>query len=276
MTKSDSTRTEAPAALLTVAICTRNRVGFLAKAVASLLDQCGCSVPVLIIDNASTDATPAMARDLAAKHDFIQVYRENELGLSAARNAALATASSEFVIFLDDDATAGPGWIDAYAKFLNGCAANVAAAGGPVKPVFEKPCPAWCDTKSLTLELGSTPFRFESGGPWGGNLALRRATALKVGGFNPKLGRKGNQLGAHEETELFDRLRTDGQEIWWLPDPGIDHFIGAEKLRLCWQLRCEFTQGRSTAVTRLAKRPGAWERGAYATARLFAAPWHLL
>src|SRR2546426_8522794 len=103
-----------PDPLVTVAICTRNRAAFLEKAVHSVLRQITDNTEVLIVDNASTDETPKMAAQLAATNSCVTVCRENELGLSAARNTALVKARGKYVIFLDDDAVAEQGWLEAY------------------------------------------------------------------------------------------------------------------------------------------------------------------
>jgi glycosyltransferase involved in cell wall biosynthesis len=53
----------------------------------------------LIIDNASTDDTPAVAARLAAANPGVNVLREEELGLSAARNAALKNGRGQVCAF---------------------------------------------------------------------------------------------------------------------------------------------------------------------------------
>src|SRR5437868_11999869 len=73
---------------ITIAICTRNRAAFLEKALQSLIPQMHACDELLLIDNASTDRTPEIAAQAAARDPRIKVYREERLGLSAGRNAA--------------------------------------------------------------------------------------------------------------------------------------------------------------------------------------------
>jgi len=278
-TESASDRSLSGAApLITVAICTRNRAGFLKQAVDSLLPQITGDIELLIVDNASTDETPAIAAQLAALNPCVSVCREPELGLSAARNTALAKARGQYVVFLDDDAVAEPGWLDAYCGLLGQPpSGNIAAAGGTVVPRYETALPAWLDPQAHELGGSKRPHAFDSpGGPWGCNFALHRARAIEAGGFNPAYGRKGRSMSAHEETDLFQRLNQAGYEVWWLPAARIQHWVAKERLTLAVHCRSMFSLGRSTALLRLERVSGKMRRGCYFMVRLAAAPFHIV
>ena len=264
--------------LITVAICTRNRAGFLEQAVRSVLPQITDDTEVLIVDNASTDETPKMAAQLAATNPRVTICRENELGLSAARNMALARARGQYVIFLDDDAVAEPGWLAAYRGLLGkALSGNIAAAGGAVCPRYETALPVWLDPRAHKLEGSESPHAFDGpGGPWGCNFALHRARAIEAGGFDPAYGRKGRSMAAHEETDLFQRLNRAGYEVWWLPEARIRHWVAKERLTLAVHCRSMFSLGRSTALLRQQHVSGKLRRGCYFLARLAAAPFHIV
>ena len=137
---NSKTNVRASGPLITVAICTHNRAASLEKAVRSVLRQMTGDTELLIIDNASTDDTPVVAAQLVAANPRVEVVREDELGLSAARNAALKKARGQFVLFLDDDATAEPDWLAAYQRFLSAPpSAKIAVVGGAVFSEFEIP-----------------------------------------------------------------------------------------------------------------------------------------
>jgi glycosyltransferase involved in cell wall biosynthesis len=57
------------------------------------------SIESIVVDDGSTDETSAVAR----AHDASIVVRQENRGLSAARNAGLAAAHGEYVLFLDAD-----------------------------------------------------------------------------------------------------------------------------------------------------------------------------
>ena len=81
-------------------ITTHNREHLLPRAVASVLAQTRPPDEFFIIDDGSTDATAAYLKTLPAA---ARVITQPQRGVSAARNAAIAAARSEWLAFLDDD-----------------------------------------------------------------------------------------------------------------------------------------------------------------------------
>jgi len=86
--------------LVTAAIPTYNRAPFLAGALQSVFAQTFRDVEVLVVDDGSTDETPAV---LASYGDRIRVVRQENLGRSEARNRAVREARSPYLSFLDSD-----------------------------------------------------------------------------------------------------------------------------------------------------------------------------
>lgn len=86
---------------------TRDRARYLGLAIDSALGQGIPGLEVIVVDDGSSDGTPAL---LASYGDRIRVIRrETGSGPSAARNLALAEARGEFVAFLDSDDLWRPG-----------------------------------------------------------------------------------------------------------------------------------------------------------------------
>jgi glycosyltransferase involved in cell wall biosynthesis len=87
---------------VSVIIPTRNRSGLLAMTLHSVLRQQGVDLEVIVVDEASTDDTPAI---LAAPGDpRVRVIRHDvPRGVAAARNHGGADALGEWITFLDDD-----------------------------------------------------------------------------------------------------------------------------------------------------------------------------
>ncbi|MDB6024574.1 MAG: family 2 glycosyl transferase [Verrucomicrobiales bacterium] len=263
--------------VLTVAICTRNRVGFLEKAIASVLEQMMPCVELLIIDNASTDETPKYAQAVAAANSIVRYLREEELGLSAARNTALKCALGTYVLFLDDDAVAKTGWVEKYLSFITKHGKErIGCVGGPVFPAYEKEPPAWFAPNWNLLDYYGETRALAKESPWGGNSAFNKEAAISIGAFNPKLGRRGNFSGAYEESDLIRRMRESQWQIWWLADAGIDHFIPARRILFKALLRERFDGGRSSAIIRLKGIPSALGRNAYRALRICGEPFQCL
>ena len=86
---------------ISVVIPSHNHAGFLPEAVASALGQGTCVGEVVVVDDGSTDSTPAV---VAAMTDpRIRSLRLGGEGPSAARNAGWRASRSDWVFFLDAD-----------------------------------------------------------------------------------------------------------------------------------------------------------------------------
>ncbi|GAB6036044.1 glycosyltransferase [Fundidesulfovibrio butyratiphilus] len=87
--------------LVSVVIPTYNRAGMVGRAVASVLKQTHRDLECLVVDDGSSDDTPAV---LAAMADpRLKVTRQDNRGVSAARNAGLALARGDYLALLDSD-----------------------------------------------------------------------------------------------------------------------------------------------------------------------------
>ncbi|MFW5717681.1 MAG: glycosyltransferase [Spirochaetota bacterium] len=91
------------AGLVSVITPTHNDSAFLRRVVQSVATQ---SVPVLehiIIDDGSTDRTPAILRELASQHPHLLVITQKRAGAALARNAGIDAARGRYIAFLDAD-----------------------------------------------------------------------------------------------------------------------------------------------------------------------------
>lgn len=84
---------------IAIVITTFNHARFLGEAIASALAQTRPADEVIVIDDGSSDDPGAVAARFAG----VRFIRQANAGVSAARNAGLATCRSEMVVFLDAD-----------------------------------------------------------------------------------------------------------------------------------------------------------------------------
>src|SRR5947208_3449562 len=89
--------------LVSVIIPVFNRSRMLVEAVASVLAQTYRPVEIIIVDDGSTDDTPAVADALARQHENVRVIRRANGGVGAARESGRAVMGGEFVQHLDSD-----------------------------------------------------------------------------------------------------------------------------------------------------------------------------
>ena len=98
--------------LTTVIIPTWNRAHLLPISIGSLLRQShDATLDILVVDDGSTDETPAVVEYLADRHPCIRYIRQPHKGVAAARNTGLSRLlpETEIVTFLDSDDASPPG-----------------------------------------------------------------------------------------------------------------------------------------------------------------------
>ena len=167
------------------------------------------------------------------------VLAEPRPGLSLARNRALAWVEDddEVLAFVDDDAVVDPGWGAALAARWDQAPDRVACIGGPIRPRFDSPPPAWVSDHILpaltVLDRGAAlldldPAREEA--VYGANISFRAGPLRRVGGFDPAWGHSGGRTWFGEENEAQVALARLGYTTRYVPDAGVDHVIPAERL----------------------------------------------
>ncbi len=133
---------------ITVVIPARNAAATLGDAVESALAQTLPPAEVLIVDDQSTDETPAVAREFAGR---VRLLPGPGRGPGPARNVGIQVASSPFVAFLDADDL----WVPTALERLHGALRSRPEAGLAYGDVLlEGEEPSWLERKQLA---GSGP-----------------------------------------------------------------------------------------------------------------------
>lgn len=89
--------------LVSAIVPTYNRARQLPRAIDSALAQTHPDIEMLVVDDGSTDGTPEMLRARYGGDTRVRVFRQENRGVSAARNRGIAEARGDFVAFLDSD-----------------------------------------------------------------------------------------------------------------------------------------------------------------------------
>jgi len=89
--------------LVSIIIPVYNRGRMLREAAASALAQSYRPIEIIIVDDGSTDETPAAIAELAARHPETRAARRENGGPGAARETGRQLARGEFIQYLDSD-----------------------------------------------------------------------------------------------------------------------------------------------------------------------------
>lgn len=238
---------------VSVVVCayTQDRWPLIQEAVRSILDQVRGADEVLVV----IDHCPGLEGLCRAHFTDPRVrvlVNSNRRGLSGARNVGVAASRGDIVVFLDDDARALPGWLDAHARHYT--QANVLGVGGTVLPDWEGGAPSWFPPEFgwvvgcsyVGLPTVTTPVR----NPIGANMSFRREVLDAVGGFSESLGRVGLTPVGCEETEVSIRAAKAFPQgrILFEPEAMVRHWV--PRSRRSWSYfahRC-WSEGLSKAV----------------------------
>jgi len=252
--------------LITVAICTRNRARALERTLMSLtaLEPLVSSQwELLIVENGSSDDTAISLRKYAERLPS-RVLVESRIGLSHARNRAIAEARGDYIVWIDDDVIVDAEWLRAYEDaFL--AWPEAAFFGGPITPVLEGTPPHWLelalphvDNAYAARDLGNAPVALTRETlPFGANFVVRTEEQRRHP-FDPELGRRDSALFAGEEWDVLEALLAEGASGRWVPRAGLRHVIAAERQSVRYLRRYYLGNGMSLARTRSAKGEKMW------------------
>jgi Glycosyltransferase like family 2 len=176
-------------------------------ALDSALGQTHPATEIIVCDDGSTDDLDGA---LAPYLDRIVLVRQEHSGISAARNRAIATARSDFIVSLDADDVLAPGNLAASAELLSlrpdldiVCTnANVEFDGTVVRQMYRDD---WrfeiADQRAAILRRCYIAF-------W----CARRSRLLEVGGFD-------EAIASAEDWELWIRMILSGSRAGLVDEP---------------------------------------------------------
>jgi glycosyltransferase involved in cell wall biosynthesis len=238
---------------LSIILCTRNRAASLRHTLAALARvrvPPGHPTELLIVDNASTDDTPAVAAGAAMPDAEVRVISEARVGHANARNAALAAARGRVLVFTDDDVRPPPEWLARMSGPILAGEVDALAGGVRLARHLERP---WMGRVHRTW-LADTGFidPLQPREMVGANMAFGRHVLDLVPAFDPELG-----LGAYGQGEdsLFSwQLVRAGFRLGAALDLHVEHHIDPRRL-----LRESFTAAAARRGRVLAYQRHHWE-----------------
>lgn len=221
-------------------ICTYNREKYLPLLFESIEKQSLSEkdFEVVIINNNSTDNTEVICYGFIEKNPdmVIKYIVEDKQGLSYARNRGIAESTGGILTFLDDDAFLSDSFMETVLRNFEKNP-DVYCIGGKIHLHYEDKPPVWVSKYMAEMfgfyDPGSKPFVYRNRKfPRGSNMSFRKSVFDKVGLFNTKLGRTGENMLAAEEKELFFRIYRMGLKSVYLPQALVYHRVPASRLEL--------------------------------------------
>jgi glycosyltransferase involved in cell wall biosynthesis/GT2 family glycosyltransferase len=235
---------------LSAIICTRDRASELPDAVG-LLVAAGAARDggeIVIVDNASSDATATVAAELAERYPGVRVVYEATPGLSRARNTGAGAARNALLCYLDDDARPGPGWREHIAWALT--RPGVVAAGGPICALWPPgrqtgwPAPGLEQYLSVCERGDADRVLVPPDVAYGANWAIRRDALAAVGGFDSEFGLASGSGVNGDEVVVAWRLQRSGLGVaLYSPLASVGHRIDPRRLNDRWMIERALSGG---------------------------------
>lgn len=181
----------------TIQLCTYNRAALLERVLDACFEQTVASdaYEVVLVNDGSTDETPeVIARAQQRASGAFTVVNQPNSGLAKGRNAGIARARGERVIFIDDDVLPLPNFVEEHLRSHDAQPLAIVRGGAiNVESFDDLPPPVWS-------------IRNYSGNYfWTTNVSVPLATIRAIGGFNESFAEYG-----WEDIDVGLRLRFAG------------------------------------------------------------------
>jgi glycosyltransferase involved in cell wall biosynthesis len=189
-----------PTPLVSVILPTRDRLELLRRAVESVRAQTEGQFELIVVDDASSDDTPAFLQQLAVADPRVRIVRNTlPLGGGGARNAGIKLSRAQWVAFIDDDDEWLPHKLERQLQTLRSNGAVVACSCGYLVRSTSGA------SKIIAVRADTTVQDLLTNNWLGGaSTCVCSSEALRnIGGFDPR-------LRAGQDLDLWVRLRQQG------------------------------------------------------------------
>lgn len=171
---------------ISVVIPTSGRSAALARCLRALESQEGCSFEVVVVDDAPSRNT----LEVDSHDPRVRTVSTTGRGAAAARNAGLAEARADVVVFLDDDLEAEPGLLAQHVHAHEGHQSRIVVGHSNPMPVETNLAAMaaaiwWEDYFRAKRSAAAATFT----DVLTGNMSVRRDTFETIGSFDAEIGR---------------------------------------------------------------------------------------
>src|SRR5262249_46833433 len=173
---------------VSIVVCAYNAASTLRECLESLMHVDYPTYEVILVDDGSRDSTP----QIAAEFPQVRYVRQENHGLSVARNVGAEHSSGEIVAYTDADCVADEDWLRCLVQAMRD--QGTAAVGGPnITPMSD----GW-SAHCVAASPGNPSHvmfddRHAEHVP-GCNMAFRRETIFELGGFDAQFRAAGDDV----------------------------------------------------------------------------------
>ena len=239
---------------ISIIICTYNRSKSLERTLDSIREMAmpiGLEWELIVVDNNSKDDTNKVVEEYQRKCEFsVRYIKEEQQGLSFARNRGVKETKGKIIAFTDDDVLVDKNWLRSISKAFEEY--DVACVGGKILPIWEKCKPKWLTEEYYgclaLLDYGERPLYFDKPNIWGANSAVKAEVFQEYGLFDTSLGRIPGKLYAGEETSLFKKILNGGDKIFYSPQSIVHHIIPKERMAKNYIRKWKFDNGELKGI----------------------------
>lgn len=175
---------------VSVIIPAYNAVATIERTISSVLHQSYPNLEVLVVDDGSTDETPALIRRIADADGRVRLFQKPNGGLVSARNYGIAHASGEFIAPVDADDLWHPEKIEKQVAVMRKHGDEVGLVYTWGRGIDEQ--------DRIVKDLTTSCFRGEvyaalimKGFVGSGSPLVRRRCLDEIGGYDPTLAGRG-------------------------------------------------------------------------------------
>lgn len=247
---------------VSVVICayTEGRWNDLADALKSLERQTHRPSDVVVVIDHNPKLLARVQHELLPRYRFARVVENTEKrGGSGSKNSGVSATTSDWIAFLDDDATAEPDWIQ---RLLETAEAHpdTMGVGGWVFPRWtaDTPeaaiAPAWFPPEFYWVFGVSYRGMPQSIVPtrnlWANNMMVKREVFLIAGGFRSEIGPVAKRPINCEETELCIRAnqRLPNHRFYFNPEVRVHHRVTVDRTTFRYFIKRCYSEGLAKAL----------------------------
>ena len=216
---------------ISVVVCTYNRAEELYKALKSLIMQDGGNAfiyDIIVVDDASTDHTEKIIRDIAGQSKIpVKYILEEGRGIARARNRGISESTGEWIAFFDDDQIAETDWLNQLISAAKKTGADCVGGRMVLDLPSGEPLSTICRAIFGEMNYGDEPIECTRKKllPSGGNILLRRSVIDTVGSFDEA------RIYGGEDHDFLARVCKQGLKMWSTPKAIVHHIIPAYRLK---------------------------------------------